>query len=246
MCAVKGYRFAPVSSDAFAKEKLDTMRAFGADLHIVASDGGKITPGLFDRMRAEVTRMCEDPDTYWTDQFHNEDAIRGYMGIDDGRAGRRRAARSSAAPWHRGDARASAGAESRRLRGADQCSSRCRPDADARARRNVHVVDRAAAPPHLKAGVTTRRAVDDRGARCRRGARKARHHSSALNVVAALKLARELGPGVVATVAVDSGLNISPAICFLATTSQPISQPIRRYPSSRAVATIVVARDVEA
>src|SRR4051812_37833321 len=81
VCAVKGYRFAPVSSDAFAQEKLDTMRAFGADLQIVASDGGAITPGLFDRMRAEVQRMCEDPDTYWTDQFRNEDAIRGYMGI---------------------------------------------------------------------------------------------------------------------------------------------------------------------
>ena len=38
VCAVKGYRFAPVSSDAFAKEKLDTMRAFGADLHVVASE----------------------------------------------------------------------------------------------------------------------------------------------------------------------------------------------------------------
>src|SRR3979409_2508529 len=39
VCAVKGYRFAPVSSDAFAKEKLDTMRAFGADLLVVESDG---------------------------------------------------------------------------------------------------------------------------------------------------------------------------------------------------------------
>src|SRR5579872_7586204 len=35
VCAVKGYAFVPVSSDAFAKEKLDTMRAFGADLRIV-------------------------------------------------------------------------------------------------------------------------------------------------------------------------------------------------------------------
>src|SRR5205823_45010 len=35
VCAVKGYRFTPVSSDAFAKEKLDTMRAFGADLIVV-------------------------------------------------------------------------------------------------------------------------------------------------------------------------------------------------------------------
>src|SRR5437899_10088101 len=63
VCAVKGYRFAPVSSDAFAKEKLDTMRAFGADLRVVASDGGRITPGLFDRMRAAVDRLCREPGT---------------------------------------------------------------------------------------------------------------------------------------------------------------------------------------
>jgi cysteine synthase A len=81
VCAVKGYRFVPVSSDAFAKEKLDTMRAFGADLQVVDSDGGSITPDLFVRMRAAVDRLCEEPGTYWTDQFHNADAITGYMGI---------------------------------------------------------------------------------------------------------------------------------------------------------------------
>src|SRR5580698_7759990 len=81
VCAVKGYRFAPVSSDAFAKEKLDTMRAFGADLVVVDSDGGKITPSLFDKMRAEVTRMLAEGNTFWTDQFNNQDAIQGYMGI---------------------------------------------------------------------------------------------------------------------------------------------------------------------
>ncbi len=81
VCAVKGYRFAPVSSDAFAKEKLDTMRAFGAELLVVESDGGKITPPLFDRMRAEVKRMLAEGNTFWTDQFNNQDAIQGYMGI---------------------------------------------------------------------------------------------------------------------------------------------------------------------
>src|SRR3954454_23278875 len=81
VCAVKGYAFAPVSSDAFAKEKLDTMRAFGADLIVVPSEGGRITPPLFDWMRAEVKRMLAEGNTYWTDQFNNEDAITGYMGI---------------------------------------------------------------------------------------------------------------------------------------------------------------------
>ncbi|MEO8395024.1 MAG: pyridoxal-phosphate dependent enzyme, partial [Chloroflexota bacterium] len=35
VCAVKGYRFQVVSSDAFSKEKLRTMEAFGAELTIV-------------------------------------------------------------------------------------------------------------------------------------------------------------------------------------------------------------------
>src|ERR687898_3116076 len=30
VCAIKGYAFAPLSSDAFAREKIETMRAFGA------------------------------------------------------------------------------------------------------------------------------------------------------------------------------------------------------------------------
>ena len=51
VCAIKGYAFHPLSSDAFAQEKLDTMRAFGADLEIVPSDGGKVTPALFDRFK---------------------------------------------------------------------------------------------------------------------------------------------------------------------------------------------------
>src|SRR5437762_2830127 len=44
VCAVKGYDFVPVSSDAFSREKLQTMRAFGAEPIVVPSDGGRITP----------------------------------------------------------------------------------------------------------------------------------------------------------------------------------------------------------
>src|SRR5438552_14138579 len=46
VCAVKGYKFKVVSSDAFAQEKLMTMRALGADVTIVKSKGGKITKDL--------------------------------------------------------------------------------------------------------------------------------------------------------------------------------------------------------
>src|ERR1700689_3921683 len=40
VCAVRGYRFTPVSSDAFSREKLDTMRAMGAEPIVVPSVNG--------------------------------------------------------------------------------------------------------------------------------------------------------------------------------------------------------------
>src|SRR2546430_8784914 len=36
----------PISSDGFAKEKLQTMRLFGADLEIFPAEGGKLVPEL--------------------------------------------------------------------------------------------------------------------------------------------------------------------------------------------------------
>ena len=70
-----------LSSDAFAQEKLLTMTAFGAELRIVPSDGGKVTPALFERFRAEIATLAAEPDTFWTDQFHNADALDGYAEI---------------------------------------------------------------------------------------------------------------------------------------------------------------------
>jgi cysteine synthase A len=70
-----------VSSDGFAREKLQTMRLFGADLQIVASENGKLTPELFRAIIDKAKRLGEEPNTYYTDQFNNTDAIQGYMGI---------------------------------------------------------------------------------------------------------------------------------------------------------------------
>jgi cysteine synthase A len=81
VCAAKGYPFVVLSSDAFAKEKLLTMTAFGAELRMVPSDGGKVTPALFERFRTEIAKLAEEPGTFWTDQFHNTDALDGYAGI---------------------------------------------------------------------------------------------------------------------------------------------------------------------
>lgn len=57
VCAVKGYPLTLVSSDAFAAEKLRTMRAFGAGLIIEPSVGGRITLDLFVRMRERVAEI---------------------------------------------------------------------------------------------------------------------------------------------------------------------------------------------
>jgi cysteine synthase len=219
VCAVKGYRFAPVSSDAFAKEKLDTMRAFGADLLVVESDGGRITPPLFDRMRAEVKRMLAEGNTFWTDQFNNQDAIQGYMGI-----GRELIEQTGG----RLDAFCGAVGTAGMLAGVSQafkaagCGARIVALEPASAplltqgHGGPHRVEGIApgfVPPHLTPGVYDEaRVVDEADARVM-AKRLAKEEgvfagtSSALNVVAALKLANELGPGkVVATVAIDSGL----------------------------------------
>src|SRR5580765_5718247 len=78
VCAAKGYRFVAVSSDAFSEGKLRTMREFGAELIVVKSVGVAVTPDLFVRMRAEVDRLRAEPNTFWTDQFNNTDALDGY------------------------------------------------------------------------------------------------------------------------------------------------------------------------
>ncbi len=81
VCAVKGYPFKVVSSDAFAREKLDTMRAFGAELEIVASHDGKITPDLIPRMIERAKNIAQADNTYFSDQFNSTDSIKGYMQI---------------------------------------------------------------------------------------------------------------------------------------------------------------------
>ncbi len=78
VCAVKGYRFRVVSSDAFAPAKLKTMRAFGADLLLVPSQGGQITPDLVPRMMEKAHEITQADDVYFTNQFHNADMLTGY------------------------------------------------------------------------------------------------------------------------------------------------------------------------
>jgi cysteine synthase A len=81
VCAARGYAAHFVSSDAFSEEKLQTMRAFGARLEVVPSEGGKVTPDLITRCLVRVRELAAEEDTFWTDQFNNPDNRAGYHGM---------------------------------------------------------------------------------------------------------------------------------------------------------------------
>jgi len=78
VCATKGYQAYFVSSDAFAEEKLQTMKAFGAELEIFPSENRKITAKLIDSMVARARELSKQPNTFWTDQFNNVDNRNAY------------------------------------------------------------------------------------------------------------------------------------------------------------------------
>lgn len=219
VCAAKGYRFIPVCSDAFAREKLQTMEAFGAEPVMIPSEGGKITPSLMPRLRAEAERLAREPETFYTDQFHNPDVIEGFQPL--GRELLEQAGgRLDAFCGGVGTAGMLMGV-SRALQAAG-CAARIvalEPSASpflTTGQGGAHRVEgtgMGAWPPHLqRSEYHEARAIDENAARetARRLAREEgifAGTSSGMNVAAALQLAKELGPGrTVATVAVDTGL----------------------------------------
>ncbi len=80
VCALKGYPLRIVTSDAFAHEKVLTMRAFGAEVEIVPSPEG-ITPDLVPRMIERSKEIAEEVDGFATDQFRNHDMLDGYASL---------------------------------------------------------------------------------------------------------------------------------------------------------------------
>ena len=70
ICAVKGYEFHVISSDAFSKEKLDTMKAFGAKLEIIHSSTGKISSSLIQKMIARAQTLASRDDYFFNSDGH--------------------------------------------------------------------------------------------------------------------------------------------------------------------------------
>jgi cysteine synthase A len=219
VCAVKGYRFKAVSSDAFAREKLQTMRAFGAELVIVPSRGGVVTPDLTPRMIEVARKVAAEEGAYWTDQLHNTDIITGHERLG------RELLEQIAGPIHAfcgavgtagmlmGVARALRLATSQaRVIALEPATSAVISTGKA-GDHHVEGIGIGSVPPLLDpTAYDEARGIDEGEARhmARRLATKEGIFagvSSGLNVVGALQLARELGSGhTVVTVAVDTGL----------------------------------------
>ncbi len=78
VCSAKGYRIRIVTSDAFSQEKRDHMEALGADLVLVPSRGGLSTKGLFREMIRAAEELSKEPGTFFSDQLNNPDGVAGY------------------------------------------------------------------------------------------------------------------------------------------------------------------------
>jgi len=219
VCAARGYRLRIVTSDAFSQEKRDHMAALGAELTLVPSQGGLTTRALITDMIEAARRMSREPGTYWIDQLNNRDSIAGYHPLGE-------------EIWSQTNGEIDAFVHSvgaaASSRGVATVLKRHRPGI-----RNV-VVEPAESPvlqggpagAHRIEGIGIGRmpplwepslvddilsvSTDDAEAMARRLAREEALFagtSSGANVVAAIRVAAQLGPGArVVTLMVDSGL----------------------------------------
>lgn len=73
VCRAKGYRALIVIADCFTEERIQLMRALGADIDLIPSVEGppKVTPRDIDNMVSRAAELAVKPGHYPTDQFKN-------------------------------------------------------------------------------------------------------------------------------------------------------------------------------
>ena len=81
VCTAMGYNLSIVTSDAFSREKRDHMRALGANVLELPSEGGRTTKELIQRMIAKAKELSSAPNSFFADQFNNPDAASGYVSM---------------------------------------------------------------------------------------------------------------------------------------------------------------------
>jgi cysteine synthase len=219
VCAAKGYRFHAVFSDAFAEEKRGMMEAYGASVTEVKSDRKQMNEDLFHRLVETARRLSERPGHWFCDQLSNPDGAAGYHALGD-EIWRQTDGKVDAFVQAVGTAHSLCGtaealrkhdpkvrvvawepAESAVLSGGPTGSHR------------IEGVGIGYLPPLWNAKLVDRIVTvssEEAMAMARRLAREEALFvgtSSGANVVAALEVAKELGPGAtVVTLMIDSGL----------------------------------------
>jgi cysteine synthase A len=229
VCRAKGYRLKIVISDCFTEERFQLMRALGAELEVLESvEGrGRVTAEDIRRMVERAGELAREPGHYATDQFNNPHVIPGHRDM---------LAREI---WEQTDGRVTAFCQGIGTAGSLMgLSEALRP-------RGVYVVGLEPAgsaaitggahgsfaiqgwtgivPPHWDASrVDEVWAIEDAEA-IEMTLRLAQEEgifagiSSGANVVAARRLAEQLGPdAVVVTLAVDSGFKYMSAAPYAA------------------------------
>jgi cysteine synthase len=83
VCAARDYPLSIVTSDAFSIEKRNHMKALGADLTIVPSDGGGMDAALTRNMIEAARRITEETHGFWTDQLNNTDQLLAYHAMGE-------------------------------------------------------------------------------------------------------------------------------------------------------------------
>jgi cysteine synthase A len=83
VCAVKRYPLHIVTSDAFSREKLDHMKILGARMNIIPSESGRMTEKLTRDMVEAARVIAEETHAFWTDQLKNTDQLSAYHKLAD-------------------------------------------------------------------------------------------------------------------------------------------------------------------
>lgn len=216
--AVLGLKFTAVFSDAFSESKRLAMQAFGAEVLVEKSEDGSIDPDLIQRMKARAYALAEEPGSHYVDQFGSPDVRAGYepMGqeiaadLGEGIDVLVAAVGTGAALMGTADGLAGAGLKPK-IVALEPLQSPLLTTGKGGPHR-VEGIGVGFEPPFLdRDTVDEFRAIDQELAfdMCRKLAREAGVFgggSTGLNVVAAVALARELGPSKrVVTLGCDTG-----------------------------------------
>ena len=219
VCAAKGYRCKIVTSDAFSEEKTRTAQAFGAEVTLIASEGGKITEQLIRKMMETAREISRQPGHWWFDQLNNADAAPGYYGMAE-------------EIWRQANGKVDAFVQSvgsaHSLNGVAKVLRERNPalqvvavepaesavlSGKSKGSHKIEGIGIGFVPPLWRPGDVSemQSATTEEAMRmCRRLAREEgifAGTSSGLNVIAALRVAERLGPdATVATIMIDSGL----------------------------------------